>query len=95
MFTQIKAFYLDFYTRLNNVRIALMGMAVLLFNQAVAAQTAVPVQIEVPVSDMMSYLNQWIGILAPVVLFLGMIPVAMGLLRYLTKLFQSAFQGGS
>lgn len=58
------------------------------------AQTAVPVDIEIPVNDTIGYLNDWIAIFAPIFLFIGMIPVALGLLRYITKLFASAFSGG-
>lgn len=57
------------------------------------AQTAVPVEIEIPVDSTISYLNQWIEIFAPIMLFIGMIPVALGLLRYVTGLFRSAFGG--
>ena len=55
------------------------------------AQTAVPVEIEIPVDSTINYLNQWIEIFAPIMLFIGMIPVALGLLRYVTGLFRSAF----
>lgn len=58
------------------------------------AQTATPVPIEIPTGDMMVHLNTWLGVFAPIVLLFGMIPVALGLLRYITKLFQQAFTGG-
>jgi peptidoglycan biosynthesis protein MviN/MurJ (putative lipid II flippase) len=53
-----------------------------------------PVNIEIPVEDTITYLNQWVAIFAPIFLFIGMIPVALGLLRYITRLFASAFGGG-
>jgi peptidoglycan biosynthesis protein MviN/MurJ (putative lipid II flippase) len=52
-----------------------------------------PVNIEIPVEDTITYLNQWVAIFAPVFLFVGMIPVAFGLLRYITRMFQNAFTG--
>jgi peptidoglycan biosynthesis protein MviN/MurJ (putative lipid II flippase) len=93
MLHSVKTYYANFYRR--NYRAAIVVMMLFVLAIASSAQTAIPVDIDVPVEDMISYLNQWIGVLAPIVLFLGMIPVAMGLLRYLTKLFQSAFSGGS
>lgn len=57
--------------------------------------TAVPpVSIEVPVDGMIENLNHWLSILAPIILFLGMIPVALGLLQYIVRMFRNAFGGG-
>lgn len=82
--------------RKHKLTVQLMVFALLLTVASAAfAQTPVPpVDIEIPTNDMMTHLNTWIQTFAPIVLLFGMIPVALGLLRYITKLFQQAFSGG-
>lgn len=57
------------------------------------AQEDPAVTIDIPVEDTISYLNQWLVVFGPIFLFIGMIPVAIALLRYVTSLFKSAFGG--
>jgi hypothetical protein len=75
----------------NKIVVLLMLMTVV---SAITFAQEEAVQIELPVEDMLTYLNQWIGVFGPIFLFIGMIPVALGLLRYVLKLFASAFSGG-
>lgn len=83
----------------------LMVAAVLLLTSALSlAQTNTPVpptavptaisEINIPTGDMIGSLNNWLEIFAPVILFLGMIPVALGLLQYIVRMFRQAFGGG-
>lgn len=68
--------------------------ALLMVTAAVSfAQTAEPPEITLPIDDMFSYLSSWITVFGPVILFIGMIPVALALLRYVLGLFQKAFGG--
>lgn len=72
--------------------ILLVTLSAATFAQEVTAE---PVPgIDIPVTEMFSYLGTWITTFAPVVLFLGMIPVALALLRYVLAMFQKAFGGG-
>jgi len=80
-----------FYARNFNAKYMLMMALFLMSAMSVAAQT--PVVIDIPVDDMITNLNTWIGVFAPILLFVGMIPVALGLLRYIIKLFVGAFGG--
>lgn len=84
-------------------RYAIIVAVMLVLTASVAmAQTNTPVpptavppsQIEVPVDGMIENLNHWLSILAPIILFLGMIPVALGLLQYIVRMFRNAFGGG-
>jgi uncharacterized membrane protein YfhO len=83
----------SFYVRNLNMRWMLTVGVLMLLTVASAAQTAVT--IDIPVDDMITNLNTWIGVFAPILLFVGMIPVALGLLRYIIKLFVGAFGGAS
>lgn len=74
--------------------IVLMLVLVMLFAMTAVSQAQTPVPIEIPTDDMITNLNTWIGVLAPIILFIGMIPVALGLLQYLVAMFQRAFRGG-
>lgn len=95
MFKRVVRFYTQFYQkRLKLVAACVTVFVVLLLCAPAFAQTTTAPTITVPTDDMIDYLNQWITVFAPIVLFLGMIPVAMRLLRYLTELFASAFGGG-
>ncbi len=95
-------YYRDFWRKHRQLRHVLIIATILLFTCAVSlAQTATPVPptavppvIDIPTEDMIGNLNTWIAIFAPIMLFIGMIPVALGLLRYITRMFQSAFGGG-
>jgi len=78
----------------NNKYIVVM-MLVFALTAVSFAQTPSPVTIDIPVDDTISYLNQWLGVFGPIFLFIGMIPVAIALLRYVTSLFKSAFTGGN
>lgn len=82
-----------FYLRhKNRVTLWLFICALALSSVASFAQED-PIEIEIPFDNIVTYLNQWLGVFGPIVLLIGMIPVAMALLRYITKLFQSAFGG--
>jgi hypothetical protein len=78
----------------NYLKLSLALSLVVMANAVAMAQTATPTEITIPTGDMITYLNEWIEIFGPIVLFVGMIPVALGLLRYVTGLFRSAFGGG-
>lgn len=81
-------------TRMTKLHTIMVVAAIMLMMTAVSfAQTAEPPVIEIPIDDSISYLNTWIALFAPIMLFIGMIPVALGLLRYITRLFSSAFGG--
>lgn len=82
--------------KMTNIHLVLIVAAMMLMSVPISfAQTAVPPSIEIPVADSIEYLNQWISIFAPIMLFIGMIPVALGVLRYITRLFGAAFGGMS
>jgi hypothetical protein len=76
------------------VQVMLFVLVMVVANAVAFGQTDTPVEIQIPTDDMMTHLNTWISTFAPIVLLFGMIPVALGLLRYITKLFQQAFSGG-
>lgn len=82
-------------TRMTTLHRVLIVVGILLMLTAVSfAQTPEPPtvpDVQIPVEDSISYLNTWIAIFAPIFLFIGMIPVALGLLRYITRLFTQAF----
>ncbi len=88
---QIVLYCGDFWRK--HRQLLIVGVILLLAVAVSLAQTEVP-EIEIPTDDMISNLNTWIAIFAPIMLFIGMIPVALGLLKYITRLFQSAFGGG-
>lgn len=74
-------------------RHVLLIVAVFLLTSALSlAQTPVP--IEIPVDGMIDNLNNWLEVFAPIILFVGMIPVALGLLQYIVRMFRNAFGGG-
>ena len=79
----------------NNKHYIVMMLVFALTAVSFAQATAVPVTIDIPVDDTITYLNQWLGVFGPIFLFIGMIPVAIALLRYVTGLFKSAFSGGN
>lgn len=82
---------LSLFVRSNRL---LVLLALLLMTAAMSfAQTPEPPEITLPIDSMFSYLSTWIATFAPVILFIGMIPVALALLRYVLSLFQKAFGG--
>lgn len=76
-------------------RYALLALVFVISVVQVAAQTATPTtpSITIPTDSMLSYLNTWVAAFAPIILFIGMIPVAIGLLRYIINMFRGAFGG--
>lgn len=88
MLQSIKSMYLS---RLYQ-RFAIMALVLVITVLQVAAQTATPT-ITIPTDDMLTYLNTWVSAFAPIILFIGMIPVAIGLLRYIINMFRGAFGG--
>lgn len=77
--------------------ITMVVLAMLLTMASVAfAQTdpPEPVAIELPIDEMFGYLGTWITTFGPIVLFLGMIPVALALLNYVVGIIRKAFSGG-
>jgi peptidoglycan biosynthesis protein MviN/MurJ (putative lipid II flippase) len=74
-----------------------IGILMLLIAPTFAQTPEPPIvpDVEIPVEDSIGYLNTWIAIFAPIFLFIGMIPVALGLLRYITRLFTQAFGGST
>lgn len=74
-------------------RHVLLIAAVFLLTSALSlAQTPVPIVI--PVDGMIENLNNWLEVFGPIILFVGMIPVALGLLQYIVRMFRGAFGGG-
>lgn len=87
---RVTSFYRDNWRK---YRAVLLVAAIFLLTSAVSlAQTPVP--IEIPTGDMIGNLNNWLEIFAPIILFVGMIPVALGLLQYIVRMFRNAFGGG-
>jgi hypothetical protein len=86
-----------FSTRMTNFHRTFLAVGLLTMINAMAfAQSATPIpEIEIPVADSITYLNQWLVVFGPIFLFIGMIPVALGLLRFITRLFASAFGNSS
>lgn len=88
--------------RYKRILIVLALVMMFVITATVSAQTNTPVPptpiptpfVEIPTDDIITHLNTWIGVLAPIILFLGMIPVALALLQYLVGMFQRAFRGG-
>jgi hypothetical protein len=79
----------------NNRWVVVLSLAMLMSAVSFAQETPVTPSIDLPLDDIFTYLNQWLVVFAPIVLFVGMIPVAMSLLRYITNLLKSAFGGGN
>jgi hypothetical protein len=83
-----------FKTRRSTI-ITMVVLAMLLTMASVAfAQETEPVAIELPIDEMFGYLGTWITTFGPIVLFLGMIPVALALLNYVVGIIRKAFSGG-
>jgi hypothetical protein len=72
------------------LQLALVVLMLTLPSLVAQAQTEVP-EITIDTSGMITNLNTWLGIFGPIMFFIGMIPVALGLLRYLLGIFKSSF----
>ena len=82
-----------FKTRRSTI-ITMVVLAMLLTMASVAFAQEEPVAIELPIDEMFGYLGTWITTFGPIVLFLGMIPVALALLNYVVGIIRKAFSGG-
>lgn len=81
------------FLRRNRI-VILLALAVMLASVSFAQEDPAPT-LTLPVDDMFNYLQTWITTFGPILLFIGMIPVALGLLRYVVRMFQSAFGSSS
>lgn len=88
----MKDLYFSYVKMVRRYRFAMVMGAMLLLTVAAQAQTntAIPT-IGIPTGDMISGLNGWLAVFGPIVIFIGMIPVALALLRYVVNMLRSAF----
>lgn len=76
------------------ITMVVLAMLLTMASVAFAQGDPEPVTIDLPIDEMFGYLGTWITTFGPIILFLGMIPVALALLQYVVGIIRKAFSGG-